>query len=66
MKKMTLSLMLLVAAVFAFWIGSLFADEGESNKAELKEISEKQDRILQLLDEIKSELQVVKIRATNG
>ena len=41
-----------------------FAEEMSS--ATLKEISEKQDRILQALEEIKSEVNIVKIRVTSG
>ena len=40
-----------------------FADD--MSMASLKEINAKQDRILQALEEIKSELNIVKIRASN-
>ena len=41
-----------------------FAEEVSS--ATLKEISEKQDRILQALEEIRSELNIVKIRVSSN
>ena len=64
--KVGLSLVLLLAAILAFWIGSIFADDEEvGNAAALRSISEKQNRILQELDEIKSELQIVKIRVSS-
>ena len=56
MKKMLVVLLLFLALA-----PSAFA-QAESGK--LDQILEKQDRILRTLEEIKSELQVVKVRST--
>ncbi len=58
----------LVAALFAgllfLGVGTLRADDVQSN-AKLDQVLQKQDEILKALSEIKEELQVVKIRASN-
>ena len=59
MKKMIFALAL-VASFLPTAV--LHADEADTEK--MKEISAKQDRILQMLDEIKTELDTVKIRVT--
>ena len=63
MKKITWSVLLFVLLSADPRVPA-FAEE--VSQATIKEISEKQDRILQMLDEIKSELNVVKIRASNN
>ena len=40
-----------------------FADAADA--AMLKKISDKQDRLLQMMEELKSELNIVKVRVTN-
>jgi hypothetical protein len=66
MKKIGLFLSVLAIAVF-FSASNVLADEGTSGESAkmLKEISEKQDRILQALEEMKSELNVIKIRISS-
>ena len=62
MKKIMISLfMLSMAAPWA--IHSALADE--MNAAQLRKIEAKQDLILQQLEELKSELQIVKLRVSS-
>lgn len=64
MKKITLALLLGSAVLFS---GRAFADETtDTILAKLGLIETNQQRILSELETIKSELQIVKVRATNG
>ena len=65
MKKLSMALAAL-AVVFSFALAPVHADEdSESMKTTLKEISEKQDRILAELESLKTELNIVKIRVSS-
>lgn len=64
MKKSGFSLSVL-AAVMLFSAPNVLAEEAASGGM-MRRISEKQDKILQALEEIKSELNVIKIRISSG
>ena len=66
MKKSVLALILGFSLLAVFSSGIAFADETEIME-KLKTISDKQDQILAQLESIKTELNIVKVRATiNG
>ena len=66
MKKSALALILGFSLLAVFSSGIAFADETEIME-KLKTISDKQDQILAQLESIKTELNIVKVRATiNG
>ena len=62
MKKTAWSILLFVLLSAGPYVPA-FAEE--VSQATIKEISDKQDRILQALEEIKSELNIVKIRVSS-
>ena len=65
MRKMSLVLFVAVFAAMAVFGSArhLYADDG-AVFAKLTEIGKNQEKILQSLEEIKSELAIVKVRAT--
>ena len=64
MKKY-FSMILLVGAFVFFQPGIVRADEAGDVGARMSKIEQNQERILQVLDEIKNELQIVKVRVTS-
>ena len=66
MKKISLILGILFLAALSS-TQAVYADDALSadTLSVLKRVSEKQDRILQALEELKSELQIVKIRVSS-
>ena len=66
MKRFIWVLVILSAAA-VFSVRGLYADGGSGVVADkaIRDISEKQDRILQSLEEIKTELNIVKIRVSS-
>ncbi len=62
MKKI-LSTMLVAAALFLA-APSVRADEGEV-LAKLNKLQDNQEKMLQMLEELKNEVQIVKVRATS-
>ena len=66
MKKISLILGILFLSALSS-AQALYADDALSadTLSVLKRVSEKQDRILQALEELKSELQIVKIRVSS-
>ncbi len=68
MKKILFLFSFMTAAAF-FSTPILLADDttsGGSTYYTTREISEKQDKILQALDEIKAELNIIKIRVSSS
>ena len=61
-----MGLLAIFALVLSF-VSPVLAEDGApaASGRELRAISEKQDKILAVLEEIKTELAIVKVRATN-
>ncbi len=66
MKRWVIFILLMVAFIFSY--KALFADGAEMSggvSGKLDQVIQTQDKILAKLDEIKAELEVVKVRASN-
>ncbi len=67
MKRWAMFILLVVAFIFSY--KALFADGASSVKEDasqkLNQVIQNQEKILRELDEIKAELEVIKVRASN-
>lgn len=64
MKKISV-LFLVLSTLAPFGMRDAFAENEAFSSGQLSAIERKQDRILQALEELKAELQIVKIRITS-
>ncbi len=64
MKKISV-LFLVISAMASLEICPAFAEDEGWSSSQLRAIEKKQDRILQELEELKTELKIVKIRVTS-
>ena len=63
MKRWAILVLLVVAFIFSY--KALFADGDSAVSQKLNQVIQNQEKILRELDEIKSQLEVIKVRASN-
>ena len=63
MKRWTILILLVVAFIFSG--KALFAETDSAVSQKMNQVIENQEKILRKLDEIKTELEVIKVRASN-
>ena len=63
MKRWVIFVLLVVAFIFSH--KALFADTDPAVSQKMNQVVENQEKILKKLDEIKAELEVIKVRASN-